>query len=75
MTKLKISPKMPMNEILSQWPETIPVFLEHKMSCIGCYMSSFDTLEDALTVHNLPVNVMVKALNETIGGINDTSES
>jgi hybrid cluster-associated redox disulfide protein len=74
MTESKITPKMPMNEILSRWPETIPVFLEYKMSCIGCYMSSFDTLEEALAVHNLPIKEMVEALNKTIVGINGTHE-
>jgi len=55
-----------MGEILSNWPETISVFLEFKMSCVGCCMSSFDTLEDALTIHGLPIDEILVALNNEI---------
>jgi len=55
-----------MNEILERWPETVPVFLAYRMNCIGCYMTSFDTLADALLVHNLPPDDVIKALNKAI---------
>jgi len=66
MSEPQITANLPMHEILEQWPETIPVFLAYKMNCIGCYMSSFDTLADALLVHNLPIDDVLKALNKTI---------
>lgn len=65
-----ITPNLPMGEILHKWPETIPVFLRYRMSCIGCYMSFFDTLEDALKVHNLPLDIVLSALNQNIRDTN-----
>jgi len=65
-TEQIITSDMPMSEILTRWPETIPVFMEYKMTCIGCYMSPFDTLEDALTVHGVPAGNILKALNQIV---------
>jgi hybrid cluster-associated redox disulfide protein len=35
-------------EVLSAWPETIRVFLNHRMDCVGCSMSAFDTVAEAV---------------------------
>jgi len=66
MPPKNITPHLTTNEILSQWPETIPVFLAHRMSCVGCLMSAFDTLEDASIVHGLPVDDVVRAMNQRL---------
>jgi hybrid cluster-associated redox disulfide protein len=63
-----ITPDLPMSEILEKWPQTIPVFMAHGFSCIGCYMSAFDTLEDALVVHGLPLEPILAALNQSVAG-------
>ena len=47
----KISPDLPMAKILSNWPETIPVFLENGMHCVGCPMSQMETLEEGCMAH------------------------
>jgi len=61
-----ITPDLTTSEILRKWPEAIAVFSENKMTCIGCYMSVFDTLADAAIVHNIEVDQIVAALNEHI---------
>jgi len=66
MQKPAITLDLLMGEILTRWPETIPFFMEYQMTCIGCYMSPFDTLEDALLVHSLPVNDILEALNKRV---------
>jgi hybrid cluster-associated redox disulfide protein len=62
----EITAEMFMGEILTQWPETIPIFFEYKMTCVGCHMSSFDTLEDALAVYGLPTETVLVALNQSL---------
>jgi hybrid cluster-associated redox disulfide protein len=54
------------DEILNQWPETIKLFLDYRMACVGCSMSSFDTLRDALAAHDLPQDVVLHALNASV---------
>ena len=53
MTFDKVTLQLDLKTLFSQWPETIPVFNKHQMSCVGCNMSAFDTLEDALMNYHL----------------------
>jgi len=73
MNNLETAPPQPVihaslsiSDILSKWPETASVFLKFNMTCIGCYMSPFDTLEDALAVHGLPLDEVLEALNQCV---------
>ncbi|MCJ7703593.1 MAG: DUF1858 domain-containing protein [Anaerolineales bacterium] len=66
MHEMVITPDLLMGEILTKWPETLPVFIYYRMTCIGCYMSPFDTLEDALIVHSLPLDEILIVLNQRV---------
>ena len=41
-----------------------PVFFDFGMHCIGCPVSSGETLEEASAVHGVSVDELVKKLNE-----------
>lgn len=41
-------------QVLSDQPAIIPVFLTYRLACVGCSMALFCTLEDAVTTYNLP---------------------
>ena len=41
-------------QVLSDQPAVIPVFLTYRLACVGCSMALFCTLEDAVTTYNLP---------------------
>ena len=66
MNRDKITPDLRMADVLSTWPETLPIFQAHRMSCIGCYLSRFDTLGDALMVYGLPVEEVLEELNQRV---------
>ncbi len=53
-------------KILTTWPQTIPFFLKHHMICVGCQMSEFDTLGEALANYGIPPEPFLHALNEII---------
>ena len=61
-----ITPDQYMDEILRTWPGTIPLFLEYRMACVGCSMSAFDTLEEALNIYNLPQEEILNSLNSSV---------
>lgn len=46
-------PHLPLNELMTLWPETITVFLCHKMLCVGCLVGSFHTVVDACHAYDL----------------------
>ncbi|NVO16168.1 MAG: DUF1858 domain-containing protein [Rhodoplanes sp.] len=46
-------------DVLHQAPETLRVFLDHRMRCIGCPIASFHTVADACREHGLdPARVL-----------------
>jgi hybrid cluster-associated redox disulfide protein len=51
---VNLSPDISVAELLHQWPAAIPVFLRHRMGCVGCSMAAFEILSDALHIYNLP---------------------
>ncbi|MCQ0091880.1 DUF1858 domain-containing protein [Roseovarius sp. M141] len=42
-----------LSEIMSTWPQTVPVFLRHGMHCIGCQIGPFHTIADACAEYHL----------------------
>jgi hybrid cluster-associated redox disulfide protein len=66
MSKQLITLDLFMDEIMEKWPVTIKLILEYRMACVGCSMSSFDTLRDALQAHDLPQAAVLRALNASI---------
>ena len=51
--KFPIDPYMPLADLLTKWPETIPVFMRHRMLCVGCYISPFHSVSDACAEYGL----------------------
>jgi hybrid cluster-associated redox disulfide protein len=66
MTEQLITLDLFMDEIQNQWPVTIRFFLEKRMACVGCSLSAFDTLADALEAYDLPQDAVLNALNERL---------
>ena len=40
-------PDLPLEDLMSRWPETIAVFLRHNMLCVGCLIGPFHTVIEA----------------------------
>lgn len=53
-------------EIMQRWPETVPVFLKYKTSCVGCQLASFETLSDAAAVYRIDLPNFVEELEAAI---------
>ncbi len=69
-----LSLHMTISEILDRWPEFIPVFLKHKMACVGCSMADFMTLEDALDIYKINEELFIEELNLTIQTLNSEAD-
>ena len=53
-------------EIVTQYPEAVEILLSIGMHCLGCPASQAESLEEACMVHRIPVEGVVKAINERI---------
>ncbi|NMB87440.1 MAG: DUF1858 domain-containing protein [Chloroflexi bacterium] len=53
-------------ETLARWPEVIPVFIRHRMACVGCNLSAFETLGDAARTYGLQPEAFLEEVHRTI---------
>ncbi len=53
-------------EIFDRWPQTVPVFLRHRMGCVGCSMADFEPLYRALEIYELPLDPFLEELHDTL---------
>lgn len=49
-------------DVMSRWPETVRVFLDFKMSCVGCPIASFHDIDDACREHGVDRGDFLAAL-------------
>lgn len=53
-------------EIITHAPETIPLFQEIGMHCMGCALASGESVEEACQVHGVDVDNFIARLNAAI---------
>lgn len=66
MRKPVFTPDLIVADVLKAWPQTIPVFLGHKLGCIGCAMAGFDTLQDIVRIYQLPADQFLDELEKAV---------
>ncbi len=63
MKSLRIDdPDLPLEDLMTRWPETIKVFTRHKMLCVGCMIGPFHTVLDACAEYGLEVDAFYTEL-------------
>ena len=63
---MKITKEMSIGEIVQKYPQTVPVFMQHGLGCLGCAAAHFENLEQGAMAHGINIEVLVKALNEVV---------
>ncbi|MEW6553031.1 MAG: DUF1858 domain-containing protein [Actinomycetota bacterium] len=67
---MAITKDMTIQEVVESNPETIRVFLEHGLHCIGCAVARFENIEQGAMAHGIDVDALIKDLNEKTTGNN-----
>ena len=65
-TKGKITKNMTFTEVMEKYPDAIEALLESGMHCIGCPMSTEETIEQGAIIHGLDPDELVKEMNKKI---------
>ncbi|MCW2248605.1 hybrid cluster-associated redox disulfide protein [Azospirillum fermentarium] len=60
------SPSDPVGDVLDRWPQTIAVFLTHRMACPGCPVARFQTVAEAAASYGLDVGLLLDACAQAI---------
>lgn len=64
---MAIDKYMTIQEVVEKNPETIRVFLEHGLHCIGCAVARFENIEQGALAHGIDVDALIRDLNAKVG--------
>ena len=64
---MAITKDMSMLEVVQKYPDTVDVFVNSGMGCLGCAAAHFENIEQGATAHGIDVDALIKNLNEAIG--------
>ena len=63
---MTITKEMTIEEVVTQYPETMVVFMRHGLHCVGCHVSAFENIEDGAMAHGINVDALVADLNKVV---------
>lgn len=63
---MTITRDMSIMEVVTNYPDTIPVFMQSGMGCIGCAAAHFENIEQGALAHGIDVDALMEALNDTV---------
>jgi hybrid cluster-associated redox disulfide protein len=53
-------------EIVQKYPQTVEVFRNYGMGCLGCAAARFENLEQGAAAHGIDVDALLVALNKAV---------
>ncbi|UWR55054.1 DUF1858 domain-containing protein (plasmid) [Phaeobacter inhibens] len=59
-------PDLPLDVLMITWPETVRVFMDHDMLCVGCMVSPFHSVSQACAEYHLDEEVFRAALADAV---------
>lgn len=60
---MKITKDLTISQVLEINPETAKVLMSNGMHCLGCFIASGETVEQAAEAHGLDVDKLMEELN------------
>ncbi len=61
---MKITKDMGIEEVVNKYPETIKVFMQAGLGCLGCSAARFENIEQGAQVHGIDIDQLIADLNE-----------
>jgi len=63
----EITKDMKIGDVVEKYPETMQVFANYGLHCIGCHVAAWETIEQGAMAHGVSdVDGLVEALNKAI---------
>ena len=68
---MAITKDMTIQEVVENNPETIRVFLEHGLHCVGCSVARFENIEQGAMAHGIDIDNLIKDLNDKVASVGE----
>ncbi len=53
---------MTVDQVMNRWPASMRVFMDFKMSCVGCPIAAFHSVDEASREHAIDAGAFLSAL-------------
>ncbi len=63
---MTITKDMAIGEVVNSHPETVPVFFQYGLGCLGCALAHYENIEQGAKAHGIDIDALIKALNEVV---------
>jgi hybrid cluster-associated redox disulfide protein len=63
---MRITKEMTIEEVVTQYPETVPVLARYGVGCTACSASQYDDLETGARVHGIALDRLLEELNAAV---------
>lgn len=63
---MTITKEMSITEVVQQYPQTVQVFRNYGMGCLGCAAARFENIEQGAAAHGIDIAALINALNEAV---------
>ncbi len=63
---MTITKDMSIMEVVQKYPETIEVFMNSGMGCIGCAAAHFENIEQGALAHGIDIDGLMQGLNDVV---------
>ena len=63
---MMITKDMSIMEVVTNYPDTVPVFMQSGMGCIGCAAAHFENIEQGALAHGIDVDALIEDIHKVI---------
>jgi hybrid cluster-associated redox disulfide protein len=65
---MNITKSMSIMEIVQKYPQTVEVFRNFGMGCLGCSAARFENVEQGAAAHGIDIEALINDLNKVATG-------
>ena len=63
---MTITKDMSIMEVVQNYPDTVEVFMNSGMGCLGCAAAHFENIEQGALAHGIDVDALMDGLNKVV---------
>ena len=67
MRKRVLALDMTVEQVMNRWPDSVRVFLDFRMNCVGCPIAAFHSVEEAGREHGIDGHAILEKLRSVTG--------
>ncbi len=63
---MTITKEMSIVDVVQQYPQTVQIFRNYGMGCLGCAAARFENIEQGAAAHGIDIAALVADLNKAV---------